>query len=419
MHRHPVEAVRRLHDDAVVRRDALNAGEHVLHLAREHVRAADDEHIVAAGAHLLHARARAAAGARLAYHAGQVVRAVAQHGDGLLVERREHELAHLALAHRLAGLGVDDLPQEMVLGDMLHVAAGQALARHARAHDLGQAVVVGTHDVHALLDLGLEARRARLAPEQAHAQRGRLPVESEPLPHLAHVQGVGGRGDEHRGAVVPYHGDVALGVARAGGDHHAAELLAAVVQAETSGEHAVAERHLHAVAGHDARHLRQARDAVAPHVHVVRVVAHDDGLAGRAGRRVQLHYLVERDGEQTVGKRVAQHGLVRERQLAHVVERADVPRRDAEGVHALAVPRHAVVGPSHLGLQLLQLERADLLARRALPGAVVDGQAGEVAGAGRRKSGSFRGQVATALTAPRSHAVAPGPSEPSARARSS
>ena len=301
---------------------------------------------------------------------------------------------------------------------MLHVAAGQALARHARAHDLGQAVVVGAHDVHALLDLGLEARRAGLAAEQAHAQRGRLPVEAEPLPHLAQVQRVGGRGNEHRGAVVPDHGDVALGVAGAGGDHHAAELLAAVMQTEAPGEHAVAERHLHAVAGHDARHLRQARDAVAPHVHVVGVVAHHDGLAGRAGGRVQLHHLVQRDGEQAVGERVAQHGLVRERELLHVFERADVARRDAEGVHALAVPRHALVGPGHLGLKLLQLERADLLARRAFPGAVVHGQVGEVAGTGRREGGPLRSQVGHGAHRPSPHAAG-RPSGPRERARSS
>ena len=56
---------------------------------------------------------------------------------------------------------------------------------------------------------------------------------------------------------------------------------------------------------------------------------------------------------------------------------------------------------------------------RALPGAVVDGQAGEVAGAGRRKSGSLRGQVCHGAHRPSVHAVALGPSEPSARARSS
>ena len=47
---------------------------------------------------------------------------------------------------------------------------------------------------------------------------------------------------------------MALGVAGAGRDDHATELLQAVMQAETAGEHAVAERHLGTVARNDACH---------------------------------------------------------------------------------------------------------------------------------------------------------------------
>ncbi|MFR7494553.1 MAG: hypothetical protein ACLUVF_07725, partial [Adlercreutzia sp.] len=66
------------------------------------------------------------------------------------------------------------------------------------------------------------------------------------------MHGVGGRGHEHGGAVVLDHLDMALGVARARGDHGAAQALQPVVQAETAGEHAVAEGHLGDVPGHDA-----------------------------------------------------------------------------------------------------------------------------------------------------------------------
>ena len=411
MHGHAVEAPGGVDDDAVMGRDALDAGEHVFHLRGEHVRAADDEHVVGARAHLPHARVGAAAGARLAGDAREVVRAVAQDGDGLLAERREHKLALLAVGHRLAGFGIDHLPEEVVLGDVLHVAAGQALARHARPHDLGEAVVVGAHDVHAALDLGLEARRARLAAEQAHAQRRGLPVEPHSLTHLAHVQRVGGRGHEHGGAVVLDHGDVPLGVARAGGDHHAAQLLQPVVQSEAAGEHAVAERHLRAVAGHDARHLHEAHDAVGPQVHVMGVVAHDDGLSRGARGGVQLHHLVERHGEQAVGEGVAQHGLVRERELAHVFERLDVGGRHALLVHARAVPRYALVDPGHLLDEAGQLDGPDALARGAFDGGVVDGQLGEIA---RRRSGqgrAFRGHVGHAphRPSPRARGAASAP----------
>lgn len=76
-----------------------------------------------------------------------------------MVERRQDELAHLPFRHRLSRCRIDDLPQEMVLGDVLHVALGEALARDARAHHLGQAVVIGTYDMHAALDFRLERRR--------------------------------------------------------------------------------------------------------------------------------------------------------------------------------------------------------------------------------------------------------------------
>ena len=38
----------------------------------------------------------------------------------MLAKRREHELALFAVGHRLASLRVNDLPQEVVFGDMLH-----------------------------------------------------------------------------------------------------------------------------------------------------------------------------------------------------------------------------------------------------------------------------------------------------------
>lgn len=99
-------------------------------------------------------------------HGGQIVGAVAQHGNALLAKGREHELPHLALAHRLAGFRIDDLPQEVILGDVLLVALGQTLAGDPRPHDLGEAVVVGADDVHAPLDLGFQARGQGSPPKR-------------------------------------------------------------------------------------------------------------------------------------------------------------------------------------------------------------------------------------------------------------
>ena len=304
---------------------------------------------------------RAAACARLAYHARQVVRAVTQYGNRLFVERRQNKLAFAAVGHRFAGFGIDDFPKEVVLGDMLHVARRKTFARNAGSHDLGEAVVVGAHDVHARFDFLFELRGARLSAEQAHAQRTCLPVEAEPLSHLAHMHGIRRRGDEHRGSVILDHGEMPLGIARTGRNQHASEFLQSVVQAESACEHAVAEGHLRAVARHNAGHLGQSGDAIAPYVHIMGVVADYDGFAGCARRGVKLDDLVKGHGEQAVWKRFAQNRLIGEGKQPHIFERLDVARLYAALVELVAIPSDSLVGPCHLVLQLRQLDLANAL----------------------------------------------------------
>ena len=126
-------------DELVVRRDALLGEQDVLDLARVEVGAADDQHVVAAAADRAHARERAAAGAALAGHAGDVAGAVAQQRQRLLGQRREDELAVGAVRDVAAGLGVDDLDEEVVLLHVQAVARLRALGRDARADDLATA----------------------------------------------------------------------------------------------------------------------------------------------------------------------------------------------------------------------------------------------------------------------------------------
>ena len=109
--------------------------EHLLDLAREDVHAADDEHVVAAAGDALHARKRTAACALAGDDPRDVPRPVADDRDALLGERREHDLAVLAVGHGLERLGVDDLDQEVVLEDVEPVLV-HALGGHARAHHL-------------------------------------------------------------------------------------------------------------------------------------------------------------------------------------------------------------------------------------------------------------------------------------------
>ena len=292
----------------------------------------------------------------------------------MLAKRREHELTFFAVGHRLAGLRVDDLPQEVVFGDVLHVAAREALARNARAHDLGQAIVVGAHDVHAALDFSLQGRRARLAAEQADAQGALLPIDAHLLAHFAHVHGVAWRGNENRRTVILNHLNLALGIARTRRNHHAAKALQAIMQAKTAGEHAIAKCHLHAVARHDTRHLHQAHNAVGPQIHVAAVVANDDRLARSARRSMQFDDIVERFGEQAIRERFAKGVLIGEGKLAHIGQRLNVGRLHAHRIHFVAIPRNAVIRPINLVNKASELNSLNALTARTLDGRVVDRQ---------------------------------------------
>ena len=105
-----------------MRRNALDGGEHVLHLTGKNVRAPHDQHIVRAGTHLGHSRVRAPAGAGRGEDARQVVRPVAQHRKRFLVEQGQHQFALLPFRQDFARGGVDDFPQEMIFGDVLMLA---------------------------------------------------------------------------------------------------------------------------------------------------------------------------------------------------------------------------------------------------------------------------------------------------------
>ncbi len=165
------------------------------------------------------------------------------------------------------------------------------------------------------------------------------------------------------------------------------------MQPETAGEHTVAEGHLGHIAGHDARHLHEPSDALAPHIHIVFGVAHHHGLARGARRGMQLANLVHGHGEQAEREGVAQHGLVREGKPAHIVEGLDVGRRHAHLVHLLTVVRHALVGVGHRLLQLGELHSANLLTRRAFDLGLVDGKRVEAPSRCRGKGPSFGGHV--------------------------
>ena len=212
------------------------------------------------------------------------------------------------------------------------------------------------------------------------------------------MHGVARRGNENRGTVVLNHLNLALGIARTRRNHHATKALQTIMQAKTTGKHAIAECHLHAVARHDARHLNQAHNAIGPQIHVAAVVTNDDRLARGARRGMQFDDIVERFGKQAIRERLAQGILIGEGKLAHIGQRFDIGRFHAHRVHFVAIPCNAVIRPFNLVNKASKLNSLDALTARALDGRVVDGQLIEAPLGRRLQRGTLHGHVCHGTT---------------------
>jgi hypothetical protein len=158
-----VEPVRPREHELEVRREGGHAQDQLLELGREEVDPAQDEHVVAAAGDALHPPHRPRCPRQ---QARQVACAVADERQRLFRQRREHELAALAVRKRVARVRVDDLRIEVVLPDEEAVLRLDALARDAGADHLREPVDVDGVDAGALLDLGPHLVRPRLGAEQ-------------------------------------------------------------------------------------------------------------------------------------------------------------------------------------------------------------------------------------------------------------
>ena len=167
-HLHLVEQPLARDHQLVLARELAVLQHQFLDLRREHVDAADDQHVVAAADDLAHA-AHAARGGR--QQARQVARAVADDRQRFLGQRGEDEFAFAAVGQHLAGLGVDDLGVEVVFPDHRAVLGLDALVGHARAHHLAQAVDVDRVDVGADLDVAPHRLGPGFGAEDADAHR--------------------------------------------------------------------------------------------------------------------------------------------------------------------------------------------------------------------------------------------------------
>ena len=206
----------------------------------------------------------------------------------------------------------------MVFPDHRAVLALDALAGHARAHHLGQAVDVDRVDRRSGFDLAPHRLGPGLGAEDAdrHRHRRRVqPFASELLDDHLHVAG---RDHDDVGLEINNQLHLLLGLAAAHRHHGAAQPLGAVMRAQAAGEQAVAVGHMHHVAGPPTCGADAARTQVGPGVDVVLRVADHRGLAGRARRCVDARDLRARHREHAERVVVAQVLLGGERKLGQV-----------------------------------------------------------------------------------------------------
>ena len=91
-----------------MRGDFVEAVHDLLDLRREHIHAANNEHVVGAAHDAVDFLMRTAAGALARNEARKVARAIANKRGALARERGNDELAEFAVRHRLEGVGVYD-----------------------------------------------------------------------------------------------------------------------------------------------------------------------------------------------------------------------------------------------------------------------------------------------------------------------
>ena len=266
----------------VFARDLGEGLEDLLDLAREEVDALDLDHVVRAALDRVEARELAAARAVARQDAREVVRAEADERRALFAQRRDDDLAPLAVGQVLTRLRVDDLDVDEVV-PVVDAVVRVAADADARAVDFRQSVDVVGVDAELLADGPPHLLAPALRADDALAQVN-LVLDAALLDLLGQQQCIGARRTEDRALHVHHHLELLLRVARAHRHGHSAELLAAGLEADAGRPESIARRDLHAVAIRHACHRVAARKLRGPVLDILGRIRDDDGLARRARR---------------------------------------------------------------------------------------------------------------------------------------
>ena len=305
--------------DLVLARHVREHLQDLLDLAREEIDALDLHHIVRAALDRVDARETAAAGAVARQDAREVMRAEADERRALLAERRNDDLAPLAVRQILARLRVDDLQVHIVV-PVVNAVMRVAADADARPVDLREPVDIVRLDAELLLDGTAHLLTPALRADDALAQVDAI-LDAARLDGLGEQQRIGTRRAEHRALHVHHHLQLLLRIARPHRHRHRAEPLAARLEADARRPEPVARCDLHAVAVRYARHLIAARELDGPVLDILRRIRNDDRLARRARGGMDAHDLLLGHAHEPERIRVAQILFLRKRQPPKILRR--------------------------------------------------------------------------------------------------
>src|SRR5438132_4162258 len=266
--------------ELVVRRERRVLEDQLLDLGRKHVDAADDQHVVRAARDLLDPPHRARS---RRHEPRQIARAVANDRQRFFAERREYELALLAVGQHRAGLGVDDLGIEVVFPYGEAVLGLDAFLRDAGSNHFRESVDVDRVDVELLLDRAAHRRRPRLGAENADLERAGLGIDTLPLHLLGDGEHVRRRHHDDIRLEIDDQLHLPLGHAARHRDDRAAQLLRAVVRTQATGEESITVRDVDDIARASARGADRTRHHRRPDIDIVSRVAADSRLAAGPG----------------------------------------------------------------------------------------------------------------------------------------
>ncbi len=336
--------------------------QHFLDLGREHIDAAQDDHVVGTPGDLLHAPHARPSGAR--QQPRQVAGAVADDRKCFLGQRGENEFALFAVGQHRAGFGIDHFRVEMILPDMQAVFGLDAFLRDAGPDHFGQAVDIGRVHVEPRFDLGAHRIGPGLGAEDAEFQGGLPWVQPLAFELVRDRQHVARRHRDDVGLEVVNQLNLPLGHAAGDRHHGAAQPLRAAMHAEAAGEQAIAIGVVDDHAAAAACGADRARHHIRPHVDIGLGVSDHDRLAGGAGRSMDADQFFARHREHAERVIVAQIGFHREWKIAEIGELPEIPRMYARFVEGLFVMRDVVVGVRQRPGEAFGLQRHDLVARR-------------------------------------------------------